>query len=107
MCSDAKMEFEDPPLEHTIQIRGQTMEKPKARKGFSTLWLSIRRGAGARLLEPFEELMRNGSKKRKQRPKRSRRDTELRLVRAFMLSSFCSKRGEGAEHNIGWRTRVS
>ena len=42
--------------------RGQTMENVKARKGWSTSWVSVRRGAGAKLLEPFGELMKNGFK---------------------------------------------
>ena len=81
------------PLEHTIQIRGQTMERAKAREGLSTARLSVRWGAGARLLEPFGELEMDSNKETQAREEwEKNRTTSGRVLDAQFLL-FGKERG--------------
>ena len=84
--------------------RGQTMEKAKAQKGWSTSLLSVRRGAGARLLKPLGELMKNGFKEGNT-SQRGGREKLPHSAASWVLRSFCLERREGAEHIFGWKTK--
>ena len=83
--------------------RGQTMEKAKARKGWSTSRWSVRRGAGASLLEPFWELIQ--TRKYGNTSQRGGREKWPHSAASWVLSSFCLERREGAEHIFGWKTK--
>lgn len=93
LCSDAETGFEEPHLEHTIQIRDQSMERAKAREGLSTARLSVRWRAGARLLEPFGESEMDSNKETQAREEWEKNRTTFGRVLDAQFLLFGKERG--------------